>query len=144
MSPATRTVREILLLPFQKNRCAPSTCEVNTKMNHLIRASFCESRMLSFKAIPWLKLNCLSMLSFGCRWSCKGELSTFQRKQPLPVVQPGCSSGGGRGGILKILSWVLAEHRQLLFEDELMLLQVCPSICAWRGMREMVKQVKPH
>lgn len=38
--------------------------------------------------------------------------------------------GGGRWGIVKASNWVLVEDWQVLFGDELMLLQVRPSICA--------------
>lgn len=146
MSPAARAGREILLLPFKKNRRAPSTCEENTNVNHFIPSSSRESFMWSFKAVPQLKLNHPSMLSFSCRWSCWGNRVPSKANSPFPRSSQAATAaaGGGRGGILKTSSWVLVEHWQLLSGDELMLLQVRPSNCAWCGVREMVKQDKPH
>lgn len=48
----------------------------------------------------------------------RGELDTLQNK-PIPVVQPGCSSCGGTGGMLNAASWGWIEHCQLLFGGEL-------------------------
>lgn len=146
MSPATWARREILLLAFEKNRRAPSTCKENTNVNHFIPSSSWESFMLSFKAIPRLKLNRPSMLSFGCRQSCRGNWVPSKANSPFQCSSQAAAAVAGdwRGGILETSSWVLVEHWQLLFADELALLQVRPLLCAWCGVRERVKQDKPH